>query len=169
MIFEVLFQELTNSTEMIKALLTGITQEESQIKPAPESWSILEVTCHLYDVEREDFREHLDFILHRQNEEYHAIDPQDWVIARKYNQQSFDEMKEKFFEERVKSLGWLRGLSATDWNATYTSPFGSMSAGEMIASWIAHDNLHLRQLVELRRVHIEKITQPYDIGYAGDW
>ena len=169
MIFEVLFQELTNSTEMIKALLTGISQEESQIKPAPESWSILEVTCHLYDVEREDFREHLDFILHRQNEEYHAIDPQDWVIARKYNQQSFDEMKEKFFEERVKSLGWLRGLSATDWNITYTSSFGSMSAGEMFASWIAHDNLHLRQLVELRRVHIEKITQPYDIGYAGDW
>jgi len=169
MIFEVLFQELTDSTEMIKALLTGISQEESQVKPAPESWSILEVTCHLYDVEREDFREHLDFILHRQNEEYHAIDPQDWIMARKYNQQSLNEMKEKFFEERVKSLSWLRGLSATDWNTTYTSLFGSMSAGEMFASWIAHDNLHIRQLVELRRVHIEKITQPYAIGYAGDW
>ena len=169
MIFEILYQELTNSTEMIKALLTGLSQAESQVKPAPESWSILEVTCHLYDVEREDFREHLDFILHRQNEEYLAIDPQSWVTERKYNQQSFDEMEEKFFEERLKSLNWLRELPDTDWNTTYTSSFGLMSAGEMFASWIAHDNLHIRQLTELRRVHIEKITQPYDIGYAGDW
>jgi hypothetical protein len=154
---------------MIKALLTGISQAESQVKPAPESWSILEVTCHLYDVEREDFREHLDFILHRQNEEYHAIDPQSWVTERKYNQQNFDEMKEKFFQQRVKSLNWLRELPAIDWNTTYTSSLGSMSAGEMFASWVAHDNLHIRQLTELRRVHIEKITQPYDIRYAGDW
>jgi len=42
-------------------------------------------------------------------------------------------------------------------------------SGEMFASWIAHDNLHLRQLVEFRRKRIENITKPYPIGYAGDW
>jgi hypothetical protein len=67
--FQTLYQELQNSTEMIRALLAGITQEEAQFKPSPESWSMLEVVCHLHDIEREDFREHLDFILHRQNEE----------------------------------------------------------------------------------------------------
>ena len=71
----------------------------------PKSWSILEVVCHLYDEEREDFREHLDFILHRQNEEYHVIDPQGWVTERKYNEQNFAEMQEKFFAERQKSSG----------------------------------------------------------------
>lgn len=50
--FETLYQELVNSTEMVRALLEGISQEESQAKPSPESWSILEVTCHLYDVRR---------------------------------------------------------------------------------------------------------------------
>ena len=59
--FETLYQELQNSTEMIRALLSGITPEDAQVKPAPESWSILEVVCHLFDEEREDFREHLDF------------------------------------------------------------------------------------------------------------
>ncbi len=77
--FQKLYQELTQSTEMIRALLAGISQEEAQVKPNADSWSILEVVCHLYDEEREDFREHLDFILHRQNEEWHTIDPQDWV------------------------------------------------------------------------------------------
>jgi hypothetical protein len=74
--FKILYQELTNNTGIIRALLSGISQEEAQIKSNADTWSILEVVCHLYDEEREDFREHLDFILHRQNEEYHVIDPQ---------------------------------------------------------------------------------------------
>jgi hypothetical protein len=154
---------------MIQSFLTGLAQEDAQFKPTPETWSILEVTCHLYDEEREDFREHLDFILHRQSEKYHVIDPQRWVTERKYNEQNFEEMQRKFFVEREKSLNWLKGLAETDWNITYTSEYGSVSAGEMFSCWVAHDNLHIRQLVELRRARIEKITKPYDIQYAGDW
>jgi hypothetical protein len=60
-------------------------------------------------------------------------------------------------------------LAHAEWGTTYTSEYGSMSAGEMFASWIAHDNLHIRQLVELRRMRIEAATRPYSIGYAGDW
>ena len=167
--FQVLFDEFVNSTEIVRTLLSGITQEEARIKPNSESWSMLEVICHLYDEEREDFREHLDFILHRQNEEWHRIDPQGWVIERKYNEQDFIEMQGKFFAERQKSLAWLKEIANSDWDTTYTSQYGSATAGEMFSCWIAHDNLHIRQLVELRRARIEKITQPYPIGYAGDW
>jgi len=167
--FKVLYQELTNSTEMIRSLLAGITQEEAKVKPNAESWSILEVICHLYDEEREDFREHVDFILHRQHEEWHQIDPQSWVTERKYNEQVFAEMQDKFFAERKQSLDWLMEFSNSDWETTYTSQYGTTSAGEMLACWVAHDNLHIRQLVELRRVKIENITQPYNIEYAGDW
>ena len=167
--YEILYQELATSTEMIRALIKDIGQEQSQAKPDAESWSILEVVCHLHDEEQEDFREHLDFILHRQNEEYHAIDPQGWVMERKYNEQNLLEMQEKFFAERKKSLEWLRTLSGADWETTYTSQYGSVTAGEMFACWVTHDNLHIRQLVELRRLHIERITKPYDIQYAGDW
>ena len=116
--FAKLYEELTNSTEMIRALLTGVSQEEAQIKPTPETWSILEVTCHLYDVEREDFREPLDFIMHRQNEKYHVIDPQKWITERKYNQQNFEEMRGKFFAERAKSLEWLKDLAEANWDTT---------------------------------------------------
>lgn len=168
--FDILYQELRNSTEIINTLLLGISQEEAQYKPTPETWSILEVTCHLHDIEREDFREHLDFILHRQGEEYHVIDPQAWVKARKYNEQDFQEMQDRFFSERRISLQWLKGLAAdTDWDITYTSNYGSLTAGEMFCSWVAHDNLHIRQLVELRRARIEQITKPYPIEYAGEW
>jgi len=167
--FETLYDELQYSTEMIRALISGISQEEARFKPSPETWSILEVVCHLYDEEREDFREHLDFVLHRQDEEYHAIDPQGWVAERRYNERDFAHMQETFFAERRHSLEWLGSLPDPDWETTYTSEYGSVSAGELLACWAAHDNLHIRQLVELRRARIEKITAPYPIGYAGDW
>src|SRR5215212_11290947 len=113
--FRIPHQELQNSTEVIRALLSGIAPQEARLKPSAESWSILEVVCHLYDEEREDFREHLDFILHRQNEEWHVIDPGGWVIEREYNKQNFTEMHGKFFAERQKSLEWLQELSEEDW------------------------------------------------------
>lgn len=167
--FKTLYQELQNSTEMIRALLAGITQEQAHARPNEQSWSSLEVVCHLYDEEREDFREHLDFILYRQNEEWHRIDPQGWVTERKYNEQDFVDMQQKFFDERRKSLKWLKSMANANWETMYTSQFGSMKAGDMFASWVAHDNLHIRQLVELRRMRIENITKPYNIEYAGDW
>jgi hypothetical protein len=167
--FETLYQELKNSTETIRTLLAGISQEEARVKPTPETWSLLEVTCHLYDEECEDFREHLDFILHRQNETWHTIRPTEWVVERKYNEQNFEEMRGKFFLERKQSLDWLTDLSNANWDIAYTTKFGIMTAGDMFASWIAHDNLHIRQLVEVRRSRIEAITTPCAIDYAGDW
>ena len=44
-----------------------------------------------------------------------------------------------------------------------------MKAGDLLASWVAHDNLHTRQLVELRRSRLVELAQPYDVRYAGDW
>jgi len=167
--FQILYQELVNSTETIRMLINDMEQEQAQVNPDAESWSILEVICHLHDVETEDFREHLDFILNRQDDEYHAIDPQRWISERKYNEQNLLDMKKKFFAERENSLTWLKTLTDVDWDTTYRSEYGSVSAGEMFSCWVAHDNLHIRQLVELRRSYIEKITKPYDIEYAGDW
>ena len=176
--YKTLYQELANSTEMIRSLLADVSQEEAQYKPSRSTWSILEVTCHLYDEEREDFREHLDFIistslnasLHRQGkDEWHSIAPFAWVKLRKYNQQNFKTIQRKFFNEREKSLAWLRSLKNTDWDITYQSQWGIMRAGDMLASWVAHDNLHVRQLTELRRARIERIAKPYYIQYAGDW
>jgi hypothetical protein len=175
--FNSLYQELQHSTEMIRALLAGIEPEVARFKPNAETWSVLEVVCHLYDEEREDFREHLDFILstslkaglHRQHEEWHIIDTEGWVTERNYNGQDFAEMQGKFFAEREKSFAWLKSLQNPEWEKSYTTPFRTISAAEMFACWVAHDNLHIRQLVELRRVRIENITKPYDLEYAGDW
>jgi hypothetical protein len=167
--FEVLYQELANNSQIIRVLVAGISQADAQLKPAPDSWSVLEVVCHLCDEEREDFRQRLDIILHRPEEKWPPIDPVGWVTARNYNSRDLAETLEDFQAEREKSLGWLRNLSAPVWEAEYRAPFGSIKAGDMLSSWVAHDNLHMYQLVELRRDRIVSIVEPYDVQYAGDW
>ena len=59
---------------------------------------------------------------------------------------------------------WLKGMAPPDREFGYTDPFGSMKAGEMFAAWVAHDNLHIRQLVELRQARIIKLAEPFDVG-----
>jgi hypothetical protein len=164
-----LIQELACGLDVIKTLVSGVTQAEAQSRPDDDSWSILEVICHLYDEEREDFRQRLDIILHHPDSVWPPIDPRGWVLARKYNHRDLIEMLNRFSAERTKSVEWLRSLSSPNWEAEITSPFGSMKAGDMLAAWVAHDTLHSRQLVELRHVRVIKLTAPYDVQYAGDW
>jgi hypothetical protein len=127
------------------------------------------VINHLYDDERRDFRVRLDIILHRPDEPLPPIDPEGWVTARKYNERDLTESLNNFLVERDKTLVWLRGLSSPNWQTVYTNEFGSISAGDMFAAMVAHDLLHLGQLVELHWGYTAKMLQPYQGGYAGAW
>ena len=167
--FETLYQDLAHGAEIIRALVLGVTQAEAQVKPTPESWSILEVVCHLGDEERDDFRQRVDFTLNRPSETWPPIHPGAWVTERKYNERDLDQSLSDFLAERSKSLAFLKGLASANWNASHMTEYGERKAGDLLGSWVAHDNLHMRQLVELRRVRLQKITDPYDIGYAGEW
>lgn len=164
-----LFQELAANGEIVRALLIGLTPEEARARPDPESWSALEIVCHLVDEEREDFRQRLDLILHHSEQEWPPIDPEGWAIDRGYNDRDLADMLVRFEAERHASLAWLNGLVAPDWQSQHVSPFGTMRAGDMLASWVAHDQLHLRQLVGLRRARAVRLAEPYSLEYGGQW
>ena len=167
--FEIMCQELANGAGAVSNLLTGITPAEARFKPTSETWSVLEVVCHLVDEEREDFRQRLDIMLHRPADPWPPIHPSAWVIERAYNERDYAEMLDDWLAERARSLEWLQGLVAPNWDDPVTAPFGTMRPGDMLASWVAHDNLHQRQLVELRRGRLLNLVEPYDVQYAGDW
>jgi hypothetical protein len=46
---------------------------------------------------------------------------------------------------------------------------GNFRAGDMLAAWVAHDILHLRQLIELKYFLLEDEIRPYSARYAGEW
>jgi hypothetical protein len=166
---DVVRRELAQGAETITSLVVGVSPEDARVRPAPEAWSILEVVCHLHDEEREDFRPRLDLVLHRPAEAWARIDPAAWVTEREYNTRDLARMLQAFLAERERSLAWLGSLSAPDWSREYRAPFGPITAGDLLASWAAHDLLHTRQLLELRRARLVALTAPYRTQYAGDW
>lgn len=161
--------QMARNAKAIEALVQGISAEQARWRPGPDEWSVLEVINHLYDEEIEDFRAHLDLILHHPGEPWPRIDPQGWVLARGYNERNPAQSLQDFLRAREASLIWLRGLSSPDWQAVYRAPFGEITAGDMLASWAAHDLLHMRQLVELHWAHTARLVQPYGVAYAGAW
>jgi hypothetical protein len=129
----------------------------------------MEVLGHLLDEEKLDFRARLDLVLHRPDEEWPRIDPEAWVIEHQYNARELAETLQAFLAERQRSLAWLGTLTAPDWTREYRAPFGPITAGDLLASWAAHDVLHTRQLVELRRARLLANTEPHRTQYAGEW
>lgn len=158
----------TNQTR-IRSLLEGITQKQAEHKPHPDAWSMLEVINHLYDEEREDFRQRIKGLLENPDQDFPPINPQAWVKERNYNSRDFAGSLENFLKEREKSLSWLASLSAPDWEHTYHSGDFSIRAGDIFASWVAHDQLHMRQIIELQRDLTVRASTPYQVDYAGEW
>jgi hypothetical protein len=167
--FELLIPKMGSNAKTINSLAGGVSNEQARWRPDSESWSLLEVIHHLYDEEKQDFRVRLKIILSQSNADLPPIDPQGWVTERAYNDKDLTRVLSGFLHEREQSISWLKGLQSPDWTAVYQNPWGEISAGDMFASWVAHDLLHIRQLVELHWAYTNQLVSPYSVDYAGPW
>lgn len=166
---EYITDRMAANAKAVEALLRGVSDTQARWQPAPESWSLLEVICHLYDEEREDFRTRLDYALHRPGEPWPPIDPRGWVTGRAYNRRHLRGVLSAWLDERARSLEWLATLKSADWEASVQAPWGAMRAGDLLAAWPAHDHLHIRQMNELHYAWHKSQAQPFSVAYAGEW
>ncbi len=167
---EDIIHQLTANAEAMRALVQTIPDEQAQWMPDPETWPMKRVMEHVYNEERLDFRKHLIEML--------TDIPMPWSEYR-YEEcisvESCHQALEGFLIERKASIAWLMGLKSPDWDVTSRTPFGPsggvlvLSAGDMLVSWVAHDILHLRQMIELKYSWNEKLAPPYSLQYAGGW
>jgi len=165
-----LIDTLERNSNTIGGLVGLQPPELVRWKPVPGRWCILEVINHLYNEEREDFRARLDLLLHKPDESWPGIDPVGWVTLRDYMSKDPEETLKNFLEERKKSVRWLRELDSPAWNNVYNHPvLGTISAGDLLASWVAHDFLHIRQLARLHWEYVSHISVPHGVEYAGNW
>lgn len=64
-----LIQQLETDADRFRVLVSGVSIEQARWKPDPQTWSMLEIVCHLHDEEKLDFRVRIDAILHHPGEE----------------------------------------------------------------------------------------------------
>lgn len=164
-----IIKKLETNIETIKSLFNNLSKEEYLWKPQPEKWCLLEIACHLYDEDREDFRARLKHTLENPDDKMPSIDPAGWVISRKYAQQDFERTVANFLEERNNSVNWLNSLHQPKWENSYKHPkFGTFTAEMFLDNWLAHDYLHIRQITATKYAYLKShSTQRMD--YAGEW
>jgi hypothetical protein len=165
----VIANELHANKEVFKHLLHDLPEAQYAWKPAPEKWCLLEIICHLYDEEREDFRARIQHVFATHETPMPEIDPEGWVAQRNYMKQNFEGMLNRFISERENSVSWLHTTLHANWNAAYKhEKFGDMTAKMFLANWAAHDYLHIRQIVKLKYDYLKHVAnEPMD--YAGRW
>lgn len=164
-----IIRQLTANAVAMRAVVETISEEQANWKPNPDTWSMKEVWQHLYNEERLDFRQHLKEMLH--------IPPQPWVSDPNayITVESCQKALDGFLTERTASLAWLKMLEATDWEITTQVSFSPehetfvLKAGDVLVSWVEHDILHMRQMVELLHAWSVKTAAPYSVQYAGGW
>lgn len=162
-----IIDRLERNAATISSVVAEIGEEEARWKPAPDSWSVHDVLNHLADEERSDFRQRLDLTLHHPEQNWPGINPEASVRDRRYTERTTAGALEDFLQERRRSVEWLRSLDRIDWSSEHHNPrFGSMSAGTLFVSWLAHDYHHIRQLTLLRLKFLQQAVQPYSTDYA---
>lgn len=161
--------ELNRNGKVFETLLNSIPYEQIIWKQEINKWNLLEIICHLLDEEKEDFRQRLKLVLEDPNIPFPSIDPQSWVTERKYSSQNFENVLIEFIQERNDSVEWLKNLKSPKWDNAYNHPkVGPVSAKFLLANWVAHDYLHIRQITKLKYDYLKYVSNE-NLNYAGDW
>jgi hypothetical protein len=156
-----------------RGLVAGVSDEQARWKPEPSQWSILEVVNHLVDEETDDFRRRLELTLADPEQAWPPIDPPGWAVERRYNERKLEESIARFLDERERSCAWLRRLPEdADMDRAHAHPsLGTMRAGDVLASWLAHDLIHVRQITRLHYRWLERAAAARSparrLDYAG--
>ncbi len=166
---EYIIQQLEANLEVFRHLLSHKEKTCQGWRPAPDTWSLLEIVCHLYDEEREDFRTRVFHALDHTPGMPPSIDPPGWVSARKYNEQEYQVQLDAFLKERKKSITILKSVLNPDWESGFDHPIlGRLTAYRLLSNWLAHDYHHIRQ-INRRLYEYLRLSSQADLSYAGDW
>jgi len=181
LVIKVIFtqSQLMNHTSLIKDLLKNkgvfhellhdVPREQYTWKPSKDSWCLLEVLCHLHDEEKEDFRARVKHSMRTPELPLPAINPVEWVTERKYLEQDYEIMLANFENERVLSIEWLSDLQSPNWSEVHLHPkLGVVTPELFLANWLAHDYLHIRQILKLKYLYLKE-QEDIDLDYAGEW
>ena len=161
---------LERTGDLVARLVHGLPEEVASWKAGERDWSIVEILGHLADEEVEDFRYRLRSTLEDPRAAWPPIDPEGRVRERAYAGRDLEDVRRRFVRERADSIAWLRGLGEVDWSLAHEHPtLGTLRAGDLLASWAAHDLLHLRQLTARLFQRGAQDARPFDCAYAGPW
>ena len=141
---------LEATPEILRGLMSEISEEDARWKPAEDRFSIAEVLSHLSHSESHCYRARLDRFLSEEMPEFEPDDAQMHLDI--YENADPEEDFAHFEDQREVNVEFLRRLPAEAGNrkARHLAA-GEITLSQMLHEWALHDLGHIRQIVELVR------------------
>ena len=141
---------LESTPEILRHLMTGLSDEEARWKPAPDRFSIAEVLAHLSHSEGHCYRQRVDRFLAEERPEFEPDDAQ--MFLDLYRDADPEDAFDHFEEQRETNVEFLRTLTAADGQRkALHREAGEITLDQMLHEWALHDLGHIRQVAELVR------------------
>ena len=120
---------------------------DKRTKRSPEGeWALLDIICHLRDVDREVNITRVDSILRENNVFINGQPTDQWAEERHYFEQDIEIAFSEFVIARLKLIDALAHLEKTDWERKARHAFlGPTTLAELIGIVVDHDRLHIKQ------------------------
>ena len=145
-----MLSRLQETPKAVAALFRGASEAVVRRKPAPETWSMLEVLCHLRDVEQL-FVERYGKIANRDRPQLRMIDQDALAAKLRYNEDDPAVALREFQAFRAETVALLSALAQQSWERVGLHPKrGDYSIAANAVMHVAHDANHLARLRALR-------------------
>ena len=145
-----LLEKLRDAPKTLASLLQGVSGEALRRRPAPGKWSMLEIACHLRDVEQL-FLERYAKIANHDRPALRMMNQDQLAGALKYNEDDSAMVMQEFKAARAETVGLLYGLAYQSWQRVGLHPKrGEFTIANQVDLHVGHDTNHLNQIRSLR-------------------
>jgi FMN phosphatase YigB (HAD superfamily) len=138
---------LRGQAAALDTMTRGLSPEDWIRRPAGGGRSAVEIVCHLRDVESELTLPRLELIRHEPNPFLPAPDTGQWVVERRYAEQSGPVALRSIGHARRTLLEELTTLSPEDWSRPARHALlGPTTLAEVLSTAAEHEIVHLASL-----------------------
>jgi hypothetical protein len=167
---EFFIARLSANAKVIELLCKETSGEQALWKQSTEKWSLQQIVYHLSQTEEKDFRPRLEKTLRDAGEDWQPLVASEMRPEETVGADNLNEYLQNFLAEREKSIDWLKTIESPNWeNSHRHNEQSTLAAGDLLASWLAHDYLHIKQIIRLQYDYVNSISAPFKIEYAGKW
>jgi uncharacterized damage-inducible protein DinB len=147
------FETLAATPQTLKAALKGLSKKVLLWTPAPGKWSILEILCHMRDMEREAYIERYTRVLSEDEPKLPNINGEPLAVVRAYRSQKAPEVVREWIALRRQTLQLLRKTGKAQWaRAGVHETAGRLTMEDLIQRHaVGNDEAHLRQIEAIKR------------------
>jgi hypothetical protein len=144
-------QTLRSTEIVLFAVLADQPHEALVTRPAPHEWSVVEVLCHLRDLEREVFPVRTELIRRNDNSLIEGFDQNAWAQERNYAADDPKRAADEFTLCRRKNLLMVEQIGEDELGKKARhSEFGELTLRALLADWAGSDLVHTAQLQRIR-------------------